>query len=225
MNTNTKRDKLSNLLVTSAKNLKPHDRHITRSETRSMLSAGPAASSTSDLFSSSSSSTVCPHFNSFSFSLFTALAGQGHCTQSSRPLMAEASVDTEYGKKPVLLGQKGRVYTHNATSYQFCFNFSKFLTPLFTWALVAVIFFSLFMTVSAAPSTSGSLSLLALNTNGFVHPMKIDATNRVIAHRNPDIIVITETKTNSPRSSKMAYNDYQFFEERGIPVSGHHLYK
>ena len=225
MNTNTKRDKLSNLLVTSAKNLKPHDRHITRSETRSMLSAGPAASSTSDLFSSSSSSTVCPHFNSFSFSLFTALAGQGHCTQSSRSLMAEASVDTEYGKKPVLLGQKGRVYTHNATSYQFCFNFSKFLTPLFAWALVAVIFFSLFMTVSAAPSTSGSLSLLALNTNGFVHPMKIDATNRVIAHRNPDIIVITETKTNSPRSSKMAYNDYQFFEERGIPVSGHHLYK
>ena len=55
--------------------------------------------------------------------------------------------------------------------------------------------------------------------------MKIDATNRAISYRNPDIVVITETKTNSARSSKMSYNDYQFFEERGTPVAGHHLYK
>jgi hypothetical protein len=75
------------------------------------------------------------------------------------------------------------------------------------------------------PSPSGSLSLFALNTNGFVNPTKIDATNRVISHRNPDIVVITETKTNSACAPKMATTNYQFFEERGLPVNGFHTYK
>jgi hypothetical protein len=78
---------------------------------------------------------------------------------------------------------------------------------------------------AAAASSTGSPSIYALNTNGFVHPMKIDATNRAISYRNPNVVVITETKTNSLGSSKMSYNDYQFFEERGTPVTNHHLYK
>ena len=77
--------------------------------------------------------------------------------------------------------------------------------------------------ISATPA--GSLSFYALNTNGFVHPTKIDFTNRSIAHRNPDVFVITETKTNASCASKLANNEYQIFEERGTPVTGHHLYK
>ena len=41
----------------------------------------------------------------------------------------------------------------------------------------------------------------------------------------PDVVVITEMKTNSACSSKMSYKTYQFFEEHGVPISGHHLHK
>jgi hypothetical protein len=78
---------------------------------------------------------------------------------------------------------------------------------------------------SAATTPAGSLSFYGLDTNGFVHLTKIDATNRSISQRNPDAFVITETKTNSACASKMACTEYQIFEERGTPVTGHHIYK
>ena len=79
--------------------------------------------------------------------------------------------------------------------------------------------------VNASATPAGSLLFYALNTNGFVHPTKIDFTNRSISHRNPDVFVITETKTNASCASKLANNEYQIFEECGTPVTGHHLYK
>ena len=60
----------------------------------------------------------------------------------------------------------------------------------------------------AIPTSESSLFLFALNTNSFFHPMKIDMTNRAISHRNSDIVVISETKTNSLASSKMLYDNY-----------------
>ena len=103
---------------------------------------------------------------------------------------------------------------------------SKNTMPFFLTLLLALVtVLCLIETAAAAPSVASSLSLYAVNSNGFVHPMKIDATNRAISHRNPDVFVITETKTNSPRLSKMSYNEYQIFEGHGVPVVGHHLYK
>ena len=127
--------------------------------------------------------------------------------------------------------QQGRVsYADNVAVEFFCrsFTFKSNSLPSFIQTVIVIIL--LLMPVcanSAAASTmpAGSLSFYALNTNGFVHPTKIDATNRSISHRNPDVFVITETKTNSVCGSKMAYTDYQIFEERGTPVTGHHLYK
>jgi hypothetical protein len=88
------------------------------------------------------------------------------------------------------------------------------ITPSILFYLIVTIILLCFVNGAAATLTpTGSLSLFALNTNGFIHPMKIDATNRAISHRNLDIVVITETKTNSSGSSKMLYNEYQFFKE------------
>lgn len=94
-----------------------------------------------------------------------------------------------------------------------CCRYSKYLNPFMSWIFVIIMLFNLTNCVAAAaaPAVSASLSFFALNTNGFVHPMKIDATNRSISNRNPDIIVITKTKTNTTRSSKMSYSEYQFF--------------
>ena len=106
-----------------------------------------------------------------------------------------------------------------------CSHASKSMPSLIISIIITLILLCSINSAAATATPTGSLSLFALNTNSFVHPMKIDATNRAISHRNPDIIVITKTKTNSSGSSKMSYNDYQFFEERGTPVTGHHLYR
>ena len=106
-----------------------------------------------------------------------------------------------------------------------CCSYTPQCKPsLVCWIILIITLLCLVKSTDATPNPAGSLSFYALNTNGFVHPMKIDATNRAISHRNPDVVVITETKTNSAASSKLT-NDYQFFDERGVPVAGHHLYK
>jgi hypothetical protein len=221
---------LANLLAPSATQLKSIDRHnITRSETKNLQSTETGNYSVSDLFAGDSQMTVRRIPPSDSPLLITAPPDQAEYAGSSWHLTTiySSAAKTARGK-PVIPDQKGRVHMSNLSLFR---NFgclsslTKFLPPLLLWFFFALIVINLPITAEAAPSAIGSLSFFALNTNGFVHPMKIDSTNRVIAHRNPDIIAITETKTNSPRSPKMSYDNYQFFEERGIPVSGHHLYK
>jgi hypothetical protein len=70
------------------------------------------------------------------------------------------------------------------------------------------------------PSPAGLLLFFTLYTNGFVNPTKIDATNRAISYRNPDSVVITETKPNTPSASKM--DKYKYFEECGTPSMAFH---
>ena len=78
---------------------------------------------------------------------------------------------------------------------------------------------------TASTTPAGTLSFYAINANGFIHPTKVDATNRAISHKSPDVFVITETKTNTSCSSKIAPNQYQIFEECGTPSIGYHTYK
>lgn len=183
-----------------------------------------------DLFNDSGK-TVRSLFMTKTSSLITAYADKGeHRSRSSglRPLTYdEPPVITKQLGMPSATDQMGRV--HNAEhlfSKPMCHNTSrKFIPNFILWIIVTLIVLSTASAAAAAATPAGSLSLYAINTNGFVHPTKIDATNRAISHRNPDVVVITETKTNASCSTKMAYTEYQFFEERGIPVTGHHLYK
>ena len=226
-----KRNKIANMLETSAKRLRPHDTEhhcITRSESRASLMTMPTSKHADDLFDADSDATVRPLcHNSLLPILITAPAGQGQYHDGPRPLIVATQPSSDCVVGPLSYDQLGRGLTTELLFRKHpCRRFSfKSLPPFLLWTFCALTLMCLLKTVDAAPSVAGSLSLLALNTNGFVHPMKIDATNRLIAHRNPDIVVITETKTNSSRSAKMSYDDYQFFEERGVPVSGHHLYK
>ena len=225
----TKKDRHANLLATSAKQLKMSGRHnVTRSETRTLESTLATAGSVSDTFSDDADMVVSPHSDTESLHLITAPIDKGDWLCPRRRLTVNTSDAPKRAEKPVLLNHEGRVHIPDVLLFRnlSCFRFCRNSLPLLLfWAFSALFFMSLIKSADAAPSAAGSFSLFALNTNGFVHPMKIDATNRAIAHRNPDIVVITETKTNSARSSKMSYETYQFFEESGVPVSGHHLYK
>jgi hypothetical protein len=181
--------------------------------------------------------TVCHPYLTALPHLFTAYADQGQ-----RLIIGSRPVDIVVRDEVNVLegtDQLGRACNAELLSSKFpcSYSTSKSLPSFLVWILVALITFCLVNcaaaaatpAASAAPAASAmpaaSLSLFALNTNGFVHPMKIDATNRAISHRNPGIVVITKTKTNTLGSSKMSYTDYQFFEERGTPTVGHHLFK
>ena len=220
-----KRNGASTAAETAAKRTKVSERTLmTRSESRgSMLTQ--SGNDITDAFGHEPRPTVCLSFVTGSTHLITApddqaeiVADQRHLTTSG-PAIAKSSDETAQND------QMGRVYTTESLPRKtLCRrSFLNFKSHLLIAIIVVIL--SLIKTAAAAPSASGSLSFYALNTNGFVHPMKIEATNSAISFRNPDVFVITETKTNSPRSSKMAYTDYQIFEEQGIPVSGHHLYK
>jgi hypothetical protein len=163
--------------------------------------------------------------------LITACADQGEHRYASglRPLTIDPSqVTPKLLGLPTVTDQLGRVHIAESphSSYPQCHISSRKMIPKFlTWIIITLIVLCTANSAAAMRTPAGSLSLFALNTNSFVHPTKIDATNRTISHRNPDIIVITETKTNSACATKMATNRYQFFEERGSPVTGFHTYK
>jgi hypothetical protein len=211
---------------TPAKRLKPAERNsITRSASKTSLLTQTQTGDETELFREDADMTVCSPSLILLPCLFTACADQGQCfTIGSMPLDVGVPDNTLELKR---IDQSGRACSAESLSRKsmYTFHTSKSLPTFVLWTIVTIILFSLVHCAAATATPAGSLSLFALNTNGFVHPMKIDATNRAISHRNPDIVVITETKTNSSGSSKMSYTDYQFFEERGTPTIGHHLFK
>jgi hypothetical protein len=181
---------------------------------------------TVNLFNEDMGTTVCPFAVTNILNLTTSPADQGECFGVQSSLVFGYGSTYKCFDKPVATDQKGRACVADSLPRNlFCRRVTlKSIPPLLYWAICAVMILSLVNSAAAVPSATSALSFFALNTNGFVHPMKIDATNRAITHRNPDVIVITETKTNSPRASKMP-SDYQYFEDRGVPVSGGHLFK
>ena len=222
-----KRTKPTNQPETAVKRVKKLERTMsTRSDSKNMHATHPSNDQVMDLFNEDSDQSVCLRSAPASSFLITDPADRGeHLIIGSRPTIVCRWATRVITVKPASHDQLGCVYTAKYLSSKPCYrNSAKSMPPFLLWALLALMLFCSICPVAAAPSAAGSLSLYALNTNGFVHPMKIDATNNAISHRNPDILVITETKTNSARSQKLS-NDYQYFEEHGIPVSGHHLYK
>ena len=64
-----------------------------------------------------------------------------------------------------------------------------------------------------------------LNANGLVKPVKLNHINSVVRTRSPQAFVIGETKTKSKLSKSLPFSDYEIYEEEGIPVKNHHIFK
>ena len=98
---------------------------------------------------------------------------------------------------------------------------SFFLIGMFILALSLV---QMVHATNPASSTS-TLSIYALNANGLVKPVKLNHINNVIKTRCPQAFVIGETKTRSKLSKSLPFSDYEIYEEEGIPVENHHIFK
>jgi Reverse transcriptase (RNA-dependent DNA polymerase) len=184
--------------------------------------------STRDVFGDNSAAMVCSHSLTASHVLTTAFADQGYRSSTGLRLLSDNRSNHKKQKDVHdSIDRLGRVCRANYLPSKPCCRIATFKsTPHSSlWMIVIILILCCFNIVSASATPAASLSFFALNTNGFVHPTKIDATNRAISHRSPDIFVVTETKTNSACSSKMDVSEYQLFEERGTAVTGHHLYK
>jgi hypothetical protein len=220
-----------------AKTVHPHEKPakrpkqlplLTRSASKTTLNTQTGEDVNMDLYNNETETMVCPHFPINSPFSTMARADPDQCyTTGSRPLMAVTKDILNVSDVLGRTDQPGHeCFAKTVSRNLSCHSHpSKSIPSFVTWIIIVLILFLFINPTVAIPTSESSLSLFALNTNGFVHPMKIDATNRAISHRNPDIVVISETKTNSIASSKMSYDSYQFFEERGTPVTGHHLYK
>ena len=77
----------------------------------------------------------------------------------------------------------------------------------------------------AMSASSCGLSLYALNANGMVNVGKLSQISNSLNIRKLHIITISETKTSDKVGSKLNLDDYNFFEETGIKMDNHHLYK
>ena len=72
---------------------------------------------------------------------------------------------------------------------------------------------------------SNILSVYALNVNGMVHVGKMSQISNAIKTQLPHILVISETKTYDKAGKNLDTMDYNFFEETGVKMDNHHLYK
>jgi hypothetical protein len=70
-----------------------------------------------------------------------------------------------------------------------------------------------------------TLSIYALNANGFVSPAKIHHMNNVIHSRCFHVFVISETKTSLKMGSKLSSLGYNVYEETGVQCTNHHISK
>ena len=92
--------------------------------------------------------------------------------------------------------------------------------------IILLMFISMFVQCSAAATigTSG-LSFYALNANGMVNIGKLSQISSALNTRRPHILTISETKTSDKVGNKLNLGDYNFFEETGVKMDNHHLYK
>lgn len=121
-----------------------------------------------------------------------------------------------------------RVVTCRRTNYVYTLAQSMFsaLTSFTGCVILLIVLLSLVQECSAMnPLSSGMLSVYALNANGMVHEGKLTQISNAIKIRKPHVVVISETKTHDKVGKKLDTNDYNFFEETGIKMENHHLYK
>src|ERR1700732_3042606 len=82
--------------------------------------------------------------------------------------------------------------------------------------ILSICFLSLLQPVTAMLPHASTLSVYALNANGFVSTAKIHLVNNMIHLRRPHLFVISKTKTSSKMSSRLPTQDYNIYEETGI---------
>ena len=75
------------------------------------------------------------------------------------------------------------------------------------------------------PSSTATLSIYALNTNGLIQPVKLNHINKVIKASRPHVFVIRETKTRSKLSKSLPFSNYDIYEEPGECAENHHIFK
>jgi hypothetical protein len=93
------------------------------------------------------------------------------------------------------------------------------------WLLVLILVLGTIPQCNALMTGPNGLTMYALNANGMVHEGKISQINDAIKMRRPHILVISETKTHAKVGNKMDAKEYNFFEETGVKMDNHHLYK
>jgi hypothetical protein len=93
------------------------------------------------------------------------------------------------------------------------------------WIVMMVCFLFLCQPAVAAPSHAPTLTVYALNANGFVSLAKIHHMNNVIRSRRPHVFVISETKTSAKMGSKLSSLGYNVYEETGVCCTNHHISK
>jgi hypothetical protein len=110
-------------------------------------------------------------------------------------------------------------------SYRSDFSKYRLCTPRIIWILFLVWSLSLLQYAVAMSTHAHTLSIYALNANGFVSPLKIHHVSNVIHSRRPHIFVISETKTSAKMGTKLFTLRYNVYEETGIHCTNHHISK
>ena len=177
--------KPTNAIDLVVKRLKPNERHnVTQSESRATSFPPPSNASQSDVFDEETDFTVSRLFMTCHLSLITAPADQRECHTICKQLL-KTMLHRIIGPSPEpdASDQQSCVYIADSLSSKIsCSSIINAIPTLHLWLLALMTLCCCINTTFAAPSATGSLSLFVLNTNSFVHPMKIDATNRVISH-------------------------------------------
>jgi hypothetical protein len=172
-----KRSKPIHLQDTPTKRLKPAERNsITRSASKNSL-VTQSQSGDDELFHEDTDMTVCHPYLTDLPLLFTACTDQGQrFTLASWPLVVDIRDDVNMLE---WADQLGRACNAESLSRKpsCLYHTSKSLPTFIVWIIVTMILFCLIKSAAATETPAGSLSLFVLNTNGFVHPTKIDATN------------------------------------------------
>jgi hypothetical protein len=107
-----------------------------------------------------------------------------------------------------------------------CQFISKAMKTMPGLILLLMTLFILIRCSAATPTGRLSgLSLYALNANGMVNEGKLSQISSSLRMRRPHILTISETKTSDKVGNKLQTDDYNFFEETGIKMENHHLYK
>ncbi|TFK21086.1 hypothetical protein FA15DRAFT_718170 [Coprinopsis marcescibilis] len=75
------------------------------------------------------------------------------------------------------------------------------------------------------PTVTSSMSVLVINANGFVQPVKVSHVNSMINVRRPHAFVIGETKTQSKVRDSLPHYEYDVYEKPGVKADSHHIFK
>jgi hypothetical protein len=121
----------------------------------------------------------------------------------------------------VVACRRGEVVLNSA-----CHVIGRLMKNSFSMLLLLMTLSCLIRFSAAMPSNHvNGVSYYALNANGMVNQGKLSQISDAVRIRRPHILTISETKTSDKVGNKLQTDEYNFFEETGIKMENHHLYK